>query len=142
MRWGGGGSEWEVVWGPWVGGACSSCDMGAWGCSEGLRPSLVAWGGVWFSPWWLGGALVCWATDAGVSSVEWLSSGEGWGYVGVWERLWDWDLDRHFMSADVPSYVFSPVVSEFPLIFFSFLFLLLVFVAVFFFFPLLLVNSH
>ena len=40
--------------------------------------------------------------------------------MGVWERLWDWDLDRHFMSADVPSYVFSPVVSEFPLIVFLF----------------------
>ena len=40
--------------------------------------------------------------------------------MGVWERLWDWDLDRHFMSADVPSYVFSPVVSEFSLIFFLF----------------------
>jgi hypothetical protein len=38
--------------------------------------------------------------------------------VGVWGRLWDWDLDRHFMSADVPSYDFSPVVSEFSLIFF------------------------
>ena len=69
---------------------------------------------------------------AGVSSIEWLSSGMGWGMrgcgggcgIGIWTDT--------FMSADDPSYVFSPVVSEFPLIFFSFLFLLLVFVAVFF----------
>ena len=58
-------------------------------CSEGLQPSLVALGGCLVFFLVAGGALVCWATGAGVSSIEWLSSGVGGWYGGVWGRLRD-----------------------------------------------------
>ena len=74
--------------------------MGVWVCSEGLRPSLVALGGCLVFFLVAGGALVCWATDAGVSSVEWLSSGVGWGMRGCGGGCGTGIWTDTFMSAD------------------------------------------
>ena len=71
------------------------------GCvPRAFGPPWWLWGGVWFSSWWLGGALACWATDAGVSSIEWLSSGVEWGMGGCGGGCGTGIWTGTFISAD------------------------------------------
>ena len=46
------------------------------------------------------GALVCWATGAGVSSIEWLSSGVEWGMGGCGGGCGTGIWTDTFISAD------------------------------------------